>query len=93
MRFGGSPGATTYNTCLRNLNSFLMVLNLPGAGQNTGERNVEQKAGCLRCECTGGEEKKASDNTVVDGQWCVEKRDEAEGAKVQGWVTALGSLS
>lgn len=28
-----------------------------------------------------------------DGQFCVEKRDEAGGTKVQGWVTALGSLS
>lgn len=54
---------------------------------------MEQKAGCLRYERTGGEEKKASDNTVVDGQCCVETRDEAEGTKVQGWVTALGSLS
>lgn len=40
-----------------------------------------------------GKRKKATNNTVVDGQCCVEKRDEAEGTKVQGWVTALGSLS
>lgn len=70
-----------------------MVLNLPGVGQNEGEKDLEQKAGCLRYERTGGEEKKATNNTVVDGQCCVEKRDEAEGTKVQGSATALGSLS
>lgn len=32
--------------------------------------------------------------TVVDGQCSAEKRDKAEGtSRVQGWVTALASLS
>lgn len=71
----------TYSNCLSDLKSFHMLLNRLEAGQKKDERNLERKAGCLRYERTGGEEKRATNNTVADGQCCVEKRDEAEGTK------------
>lgn len=65
------------SSCNQSINTPLLN-RIRVEGEDSGE-DLERRAGCLRSECTGWENIKATNNTVADGQCCVEKRGEADG--------------